>query len=107
MVNGLLGADVPTDQPLMEAGLDSIGAHQTMPRFRLTLGRGVSAWMWRHPAITVDMCLPAEQMPPTWPLTGHRHSQVQVRLLQPHTNHVMHVCRLRGTLRCSGGEVRR
>ena len=26
MVNGLLGTDVPTDQPLMEAGLDSIGA---------------------------------------------------------------------------------
>ena len=26
MVNGLLGADVPTEQPLMEAGLDSIGA---------------------------------------------------------------------------------
>ena len=27
MVNGLLGAEVPSDQPLMEAGLDSIGAH--------------------------------------------------------------------------------
>ena len=27
MVNGLLGADVSTTQPLMEAGLDSIGAH--------------------------------------------------------------------------------
>jgi len=26
VVNGLLGAEVPTDQPLMEAGLDSIGA---------------------------------------------------------------------------------
>ncbi len=26
MVNELLGEDVPVDQPLMEAGLDSIGA---------------------------------------------------------------------------------
>ena len=27
VVNGLLGTDVPADQPLMEAGLDSIGAY--------------------------------------------------------------------------------
>jgi len=64
VVNGLLGADVPTDQPLMEAGLDSIGAHQTVPRLRVTWAEP-SAWMWRHPVITVCVCMPAEQMPPT------------------------------------------
>ena len=39
MVNGLLGADVPTDQPLMEAGLDSISACLDHARTALNSGR--------------------------------------------------------------------